>query len=157
MTVETATYISDFNTAKPDETDPKSEGDNHLRLIKSVLQSTFPNVAGAVTPTHTQLNTVPNLAPVASPTLTGTPAAPTAATSGQCLVLTYAGATTIKLPATPSLGNRVGIGVANSRTDNVVQRNGKPIMGLAEDMTITDPYAAFELVYIDATRGWMML
>src|SRR5574340_1079062 len=165
MTVETATYISDFNTAKPDETDPKSEGDNHLRLIKSVLQSTFPNVAGAVAPTNTtQIATTAFVHAVTSGLVTGpltfstvNVAGPTAATSGQCRVLTYAGATTIKLPATQSLGNRVGIVVANSRTDNVVQRNGKPIMGLAEDITITDPYAAFELVYIDATRGWMML
>src|SRR5574340_1244567 len=119
MTVETATYISDFNTAKPDETDPKSEGDNHLRLIKSVLQSTLPNVAGAVTPTHTQRNTVPNLAPAASPTLTGTPAA----TSGQCSGRTCAGAATLKLPAAPALGRRLGSVAADGGTDNVVQRN----------------------------------
>ncbi len=58
MTVEAATYISQLNAALPDGTDPKSEGDNHLRLLKSVLQATLPNVTGAVTPTHTELNYV---------------------------------------------------------------------------------------------------
>lgn len=41
MGVETATKISQLNAAWPPGTDNKSEGDNHLRLIKSVLQSSF--------------------------------------------------------------------------------------------------------------------
>lgn len=41
MGVETATKISQLNATWPPGTDNKSEGDNHLRLIKSVLQSSF--------------------------------------------------------------------------------------------------------------------
>jgi microcystin-dependent protein len=41
MTVETATYVADLQSANPPGTDPRSEGDNHLRLIKLVLQNTF--------------------------------------------------------------------------------------------------------------------
>lgn len=41
MTVETATKISQLNALYPPGTDPKSEGDDHLRLIKSVLQACF--------------------------------------------------------------------------------------------------------------------
>lgn len=88
-TVESVTYISDLNTSNPGATDPKSEGDDHLRNIKTALKNTFPNITGAVTPTHTELNYVGGVtsalqtqlntkAPLASPTLTGTPAAPTA-------------------------------------------------------------------------------
>ncbi len=58
MTVESATYINTLNATYPAGTDAKSEGDDHLRLIKSVLKATFPNVAGAVAPTHTELNYV---------------------------------------------------------------------------------------------------
>jgi len=58
MTVESATYISDLNATYPPGTDLKSEGDDHLRLIKSAVKATFPNVTGAVTPTHTELNYV---------------------------------------------------------------------------------------------------
>lgn len=39
MTVETATKISQLNKLWPAGTDPKSEGDDHLRLIKSTLQA----------------------------------------------------------------------------------------------------------------------
>ena len=43
MTVETATYISELAPANPaGASDPVSEGDNHLRLLKEVLQGTFP-------------------------------------------------------------------------------------------------------------------
>lgn len=39
MGIETGTKISDLNAAWPLGTDPKSEGDNHLRLIKAILQN----------------------------------------------------------------------------------------------------------------------
>jgi hypothetical protein len=40
MAVEAATKISELNKLWPLGTDPRSEGDDHIRLIKSVLQST---------------------------------------------------------------------------------------------------------------------
>jgi hypothetical protein len=90
-TVESVTYISDLNTSNPAAGDAKSEGDDHIRNLKTALRNTFPNITGAVTATHTQLSYVTGVtsaiqtqidakAPIASPTLTGTPAAPTAAT-----------------------------------------------------------------------------
>jgi hypothetical protein len=57
MTVESATYISQLNTAQPAASDNISEGDDHLRLIKSVLQSQFPNLGtDPARPTAAQLN-----------------------------------------------------------------------------------------------------
>lgn len=56
MALETGTYISDLVITNPTATDPKSQGDDHLRLLKSVLKNTFANITGAVTPTHTELN-----------------------------------------------------------------------------------------------------
>ena len=57
MSVETAIYISQLDPTKPGINDPKSEGDDHLRLTKSVLQNQFPNLsAAAVTPTAADLN-----------------------------------------------------------------------------------------------------
>ena len=58
MSVESASYINQLNESNPTSSDLKSEGDNHIRLLKSTLKTTFPNVTGAVTPTHTQLNFV---------------------------------------------------------------------------------------------------
>jgi len=58
MGLETGTYISDFVTTNPLGSDAKSTADDHIRLIKSFVKATFPNVTGAVTPTHTELNYV---------------------------------------------------------------------------------------------------
>lgn len=58
MALETATYISDLNASNPATTDPVEQGDDHLRLIKSTIKATFPNITGAVTATHTELNYV---------------------------------------------------------------------------------------------------
>lgn len=44
------------NTNPVGATDPKSQGDDHLRLIKTALLGSFPNIGGAMTLTHTQLN-----------------------------------------------------------------------------------------------------
>lgn len=43
MAVESATFISQLNSVAPSGTEDAKEGDNHLRLVKAVLQSTFPN------------------------------------------------------------------------------------------------------------------
>ena len=42
MTIETATYLKDLNNALPATGDLVAEGDEHLRLMKTVLQTTFP-------------------------------------------------------------------------------------------------------------------
>ena len=56
MPLETGTYISDLNPSNPLGSDPLAFSDDHLRLIKSTLKNTFPNVTGAVTKTHAQIN-----------------------------------------------------------------------------------------------------
>lgn len=49
MPLESATYIQDLVASNPvGATDPKSDGDNHLRLIKQVLKNTFPTATGAI-------------------------------------------------------------------------------------------------------------
>lgn len=44
MTVEVASFISQFDQTLPTSTDLRSEGDNHMRLIKAVLQNQFPGL-----------------------------------------------------------------------------------------------------------------
>jgi hypothetical protein len=56
MALETGTYINSLVATNPTGSDAKSAGDDHLRLIKSTLKSTFPSVTGAVSATHTELN-----------------------------------------------------------------------------------------------------
>jgi hypothetical protein len=46
MGLETTTFLDGLNTAWPLGTDPGPQGDDHLRLIKSVLKDTFPGSGG---------------------------------------------------------------------------------------------------------------
>ncbi len=72
MTVESATYISDLDDTYPEGTDDRSEGDDHIRLIKTVLTTTFPSLTSAVTATSAQLNTITAKSNRAGDTYTGT-------------------------------------------------------------------------------------
>lgn len=56
MAIESATYISDLNISNPPGSDPLGQADDHLRLIKSALKSTFPNINAACNATPLQLN-----------------------------------------------------------------------------------------------------
>ena len=224
MSVETATYISQLNPSYPAAGDPKSEGDDHLRLTKQVLQNQFTNLGTtAVTATAAQLNDVPNKANKTGDTYTGTHdltiatvrvatqsatdsstlAASTAqvqaailassgitaalpgqggnagkflqtngtsptwqpeggavtvvsgttqtAVAGNQYALTNASASTLTLPATPAAGDTVVVCIGNSRTDNIIARNGSTIMGLSEDMTIDNANATVTLRYLNGT------
>tara|TARA_R110000824_G_scaffold194520_1_gene377177 strand:+ start:291 stop:1022 length:732 start_codon:yes stop_codon:yes gene_type:complete len=53
MALESATYISGLVAANPPGTDAISQGDDHIRLIKSVLKSTLPNADEAINGIHT--------------------------------------------------------------------------------------------------------
>lgn len=99
MTVESATYLSDLNAAYPEAGSTAREGDDHLRLLKSVLLGTFPYIAGPVTATHAELNYTDGVtgplqdqlnlkAPLASPTFTGTLVAASGSFSGTLSVQT---------------------------------------------------------------------
>lgn len=57
MALETATYIDGLVATNPAGGDAIAQADDHLRLIKSTLKATFPNITGAMTATHTDLNT----------------------------------------------------------------------------------------------------
>jgi hypothetical protein len=56
MALETGTFISDLVPTNPVGSDPLAFADDHLRLLKSTIKNSFPNITGAVTKTHTQLN-----------------------------------------------------------------------------------------------------
>lgn len=59
MGLESGSFISALVSSNPvGASDPKSQGDDHLRFIKAKLLETFPNITGAVTASHTELNLV---------------------------------------------------------------------------------------------------
>jgi hypothetical protein len=85
MPLESATYLSQLNTANPANTDALSDADDHMRLIKATVKNTFPNfTAAALTSTQAQLQSaVANAVtgPFVTPTA-GTTANPGVAYSG---------------------------------------------------------------------------
>jgi len=56
MALESTTYINGLVATNPTGTDPKSQGDDHIRLVKSAIKNTFTGITGEVTATHTELN-----------------------------------------------------------------------------------------------------
>jgi hypothetical protein len=82
MGLESATFINGLVETNPTGSDNASQGDNHIRLLKSTLKATFPNVAGAVTVSHTDLNSVTDKLNLAGGTLTGALNGTTASFSG---------------------------------------------------------------------------
>ena len=68
-------------------------------------------------------------------------------------------ARTLTLPATPTLGQEIGIidGTGTCATYNItISRNSSNIQGLAEDLTINSNRAAFTLVYYNVANGWVL-
>jgi hypothetical protein len=73
MSLESLTGASVFinalvNTNPVGATDPKSQGDDHIRGIKNVILNTFPAITGAVTATHTEMNLLHGLTTLPFPT-----------------------------------------------------------------------------------------
>jgi hypothetical protein len=64
MPLETGDYISDLVETNPPGTDPVSQGDDHIRLIKHVLKETFPNINGPVTSTDEELSNLGQQMPI---------------------------------------------------------------------------------------------
>ena len=56
MALESGTYINSLNASNPAATDGLAQADDHLRLIKSTVKSTFPNIDGPMTATEADLN-----------------------------------------------------------------------------------------------------
>jgi len=61
MALETATYINGLVVTNPVATDGLAQADDHMRLIKSTIKATFPNVTGAITATQAEVNALDGL------------------------------------------------------------------------------------------------
>ena len=118
MGLEVATYISSLVTTNPAGGDNASDGDNHLRLIKSVLQSSFPNMDGPFYRPKQATKT-------ANYTLTATD-------DNQTIILNSATAFTVTLPPT-SGGSAISAGWScklftqqSPSTAHTITRNATP-------------------------------
>ena len=67
-------------------------------------------------------------------------------------------AVTINLPASPAIGNEVHFidsGNAFASNNLTIGRNSSNILGAASNLVVSVNGAAFTLVYVNATRGWI--
>lgn len=63
----------------------------------------------------------------------------------------------VAAPASPSAGDWFKISNRSGTTTCVIDRHGSNIMGSAENLTLDTAAASFELVYADATQGWVII
>jgi len=64
------------------------------------------------------------------------------------------GGLTITLPASPSVGDKVMVGISSDFNNTTIARNGSNIMSLAENMLINSGYVTLTMIYINSTLGW---
>ena len=64
MGLETGDYPSDLVATNPTGVDQKLQGDDHIRLIKHILKTTWPNVDGVCDFTPEQVNAFSDLFPL---------------------------------------------------------------------------------------------
>lgn len=119
----------------------------YLSTISSNVQTQIDNLV-------TSVNTLSSQTPSAWSART---ASFTAVANGRYLINTTSGGITLTLPAAAALGDTVTIvdGAGTFDTNNLtVGRNGLRIMGLTEDMTVSNKNISLELVYYDSANGW---
>lgn len=56
MALESGTYINSLVATNPVATDGLAQADDHMRLMKSTIKATFPNITGAVTSDQSEIN-----------------------------------------------------------------------------------------------------
>ena len=61
MALENGTYVNSLVPANPASTDGLAQADDHIRLIKSTIKNTFPNLTGPVTATQANLNSTTSI------------------------------------------------------------------------------------------------
>jgi len=92
-----------------------------------------------------------------------TPPSTYTAVNGDQLLINTSGsgigtAVTINLPASPAIGNEVHFidsGNAFASNNLTIGRNSSNILGAASNLVVSTNGAAFTLVYVNATRGWI--
>jgi hypothetical protein len=63
---------------------------------------------------------------------------------------------TLTLPSSPTVGDWITVNNTSGTTTPVVARNGSNIQSSATDLTVDIANTSFMLMYVDATRGWII-
>ena len=146
MSLESATYVSELSASNPAASDVRAQGDDHLRLIKSTLQATFPNASKAFRlPTTTSLQTATvNVA---------------ASDDGKTIPMNAeAAARTVNLPAGSGVpdGFRVSIVKADHSNNTVtIDGNGTETINGALTITLWQRYQRAVVEWSSSLSAWL--
>jgi len=145
MSVETASHISQLNTSWPQAVDLISEGDDHIRLIKTVLKTQFPNFGtNAITATAAEVNYLVGVTSAIQTQIDGK-----AGTAGP----TFTG--TVTLPSTTSIGtvNSTELGYLDGVTSSIQTQIDSKGAIAGQTWTGTHNYTGASITVPTATAG----
>lgn len=120
MGLETGTYLNDLNVSNPATGDSRSEGDDHLRLLKNTLKNTFPGMAGRVWRSQSKGSGY------------------TVAATDMMSVIKATAAITLSLTAVATIGNGFTFLVYASSGAVVIDPNGAETVNGAATVTVKD-------------------
>lgn len=137
MALETGTYVSDLVITNPvGSTDKVKFGDDHLKLIKTVLQNTFPNAAGR------------------SFRIQSKGVGYTVAANDTMSVIRCTAAITLSLTAAATLTNGHMFAVIASNGAVIIDPNGAELVNGAATQTLADGESG--IVFCDGSAFYMM-
>jgi hypothetical protein len=128
MGLETATYIDELVPSNPLSTDAVRQGDDHLRLIKQVLQNTFPDAGSPIRKWRTEA-------------VNSNTTATAADDATLYLVDASGGARTITLPAASTAGVLIGVKKIDASANTVtIDPNSSEVIDGATTRVIANRY-----------------
>ncbi|XAI96490.1 putative tail fiber protein [Microcystis phage Mel-JY34] len=115
MALESATFLEELVGTNPTGSDNRSEGDDHIRLVKSVLKSTLPGLAGRAWRVQSKSGGY------------------TAVVNDNMSVLHFTATATLNLPAAATAGNgyMLIVSAASSQTVTIDGNSSETINGVA--------------------------
>jgi hypothetical protein len=165
----TTDAIAVINTAKDSAITAFNTGTNGTRLTDAEadivdLQGRTTNIEGFVNTNSVQYTTLQSTVSALQTSLSTVPLSWRIATTNTTAlnnerIFVNQGGITVTLPFGPTLGYTVQIKDATgtaATTNFTVSRNTEKIEGLAEDLIVNVNSASMTLVYVNATRGWVL-
>lgn len=146
MGLEAATYISDLSASNPVASDLQSQGDDHLRLLKAVLQTTFPNASRAFRFSSVSAVTAGDIT-VTAP-IDDTKVLPVSAA---------AAARTVTLPSTSLFSGYSNIIIKTDSSANTVTVAAAALINGAASVKLYNQYDAAIVWYSSADATWYAL
>lgn len=164
MTVETATLIHELNAALPDPADGLTEGDNHIRLIKSVIKATFANINAAVTASDETLNNIRTATASLDAIAALTPAADrlpyfTGASAAALATFTAFARTLLDDADAAAMRSTLGLGTAatlnvGTGANNIVQLDGSSKLPAVDGSQLTGLPRLSNIQYFTASGNY---